>query len=91
MDIRRLHWKALQTLWTVSRVAFLRPACCKTLPVSLSYSDQRLKYCPAGIVCPYTELALPCSIGGQRAWIEICSVQSENISHLSIGNGVFHL
>jgi len=90
MDIRRLRWKALQTLWTVSRMTFLRPACCKTLPVSLSYSDQRLMYCPAGIVCSYTELALPCSIGEQRACIETCSVQSENIIHLSIGNGVFH-
>jgi len=90
MDILRLHSKALQTLWTVSRMAFLRLACCKTLPVSLSYSDQRLMYCPAGIVCPYTELALPCSIAEQRACIKTCSVQSEYISHLSIGNGVCH-
>jgi hypothetical protein len=66
MYIRRLRWKALQTLWTVSRMTFLRPACCKTLPVSLSYSDRRLMYCPAGIVCPYTELALLCSIGEQK-------------------------
>ena len=90
MDIRRLHWKALQALWTISRMTFLRPTCCKTLSVSLSYSDQCLMFCPAGIVCPYTELALPCGIGEQRACIETCSVQSENISQLSIGNGVFH-
>jgi hypothetical protein len=90
MDIRRLHWKALQTLWTVWRVAFLRSACCKTLPVSLSYSNQRLMFRPAGTVCPYTALTLPWSIGEQRACIETRSVQSENISHLSICNVVFH-
>jgi hypothetical protein len=96
MDIRRLHWKALQTPWTVSRKAFLRPAYCETLPVSVSLSDQLLMYCPAGIVCPNMELMLPWIKVEQRACIEAANTQSENISqpsflyHMSIGNAVFH-
>ena len=89
MDIRRLHWKALQTVdWITHGIP--PPCLLQDTSSLLSCSDQRLMYCPAGTVCLYTAFTLPCSIGEERACIETRSVQSENVSHLSTGNAVFH-